>query len=60
VYADITLETVALNTPNNMAVFIADSPVKRAPKISSFKIGQASQFTIISRGLPLNTSTNVL
>jgi hypothetical protein len=26
VYADITLETVTLSTPNNVAVFITDAP----------------------------------
>jgi hypothetical protein len=35
VYADITLETVALNTPNNVADFITDAPAKRAPTIYS-------------------------
>jgi hypothetical protein len=33
VYADIALETVALDTPNNVAVFITDVPAKRAPTI---------------------------
>jgi hypothetical protein len=33
VYTDITLETVALVTPNNVAVFVADGPAKRAPTI---------------------------
>jgi hypothetical protein len=33
VYADITSETVPLNTPNNVAVFITDDPTKRAPII---------------------------
>jgi hypothetical protein len=32
-YADITLETVALDTPNNVAVFITDVAAKRAPTI---------------------------
>jgi hypothetical protein len=31
--ADITLETVALDTPNNVAVFVTDAPAKRAPTI---------------------------
>jgi hypothetical protein len=30
VYADITLESVALDTPNNVAVVITDAPAKRA------------------------------
>jgi hypothetical protein len=28
-----TLETVALDTPNNTAVFVTDAPAKRAPTI---------------------------
>jgi hypothetical protein len=31
VYADITLETVALDTPNNVAVFVAGAPAKCTP-----------------------------
>jgi hypothetical protein len=34
VCADITLETVALVTPNIVAVFVTDGPAKRAPTIS--------------------------
>jgi hypothetical protein len=33
VYANITLETVAVNTPNNMAVIVTNAPAKRAPVI---------------------------
>jgi hypothetical protein len=33
VYSDVTLETVAIDTPNNVAVFVADAPAKRAPTI---------------------------
>jgi hypothetical protein len=33
VYADITLETVALDTANNLALFVTDAPAKRAPTI---------------------------
>jgi hypothetical protein len=29
-YADITLETAALHTPNNVAVFVIDAPAKHA------------------------------
>jgi hypothetical protein len=32
-YADITLETVTLDTPNNVAVFVTDAPAKRAPTV---------------------------
>jgi hypothetical protein len=32
-YAAITLETVALDTPNNVAVFVTDASAKRAPTI---------------------------
>jgi hypothetical protein len=59
-YADITLETVALDTPNNVAIFITDAPAKRAPTMSSLKIGQISHFPILSHGLPLSTITNAL
>jgi hypothetical protein len=33
VYADITLETVTLDTPNNVAVYIRDAPAKCLPTI---------------------------
>jgi hypothetical protein len=33
VHADITLKTVTLDTPNNVAVFVTDAPAKRAPTI---------------------------
>jgi hypothetical protein len=33
VNADITLEIVALDTPNTVADFVTDAPVKRAPTI---------------------------
>jgi hypothetical protein len=32
-YANMTLETVAIDTRNNMAVFVTDAPVKRTPII---------------------------
>jgi hypothetical protein len=32
-YADITLETVDLDTPNNVAVFDTDAPAKCTPTI---------------------------
>jgi hypothetical protein len=35
VYANITLETVALDTPNNVAVFITAAPAKRALTVCS-------------------------
>jgi hypothetical protein len=35
--ADITLETVALDAHNNVAVFVTDAPAKRAPTISLSK-----------------------
>jgi hypothetical protein len=50
VYADITLDTVTLNTPNNVAVFVTDAPAKR---------GQVSYFPILSHGLSVNKITNV-
>jgi hypothetical protein len=33
VYADIALGTVALDTSNNVAVFVTDAPAKRKPRI---------------------------
>jgi hypothetical protein len=60
VYTNMTLETVALHTPNNLAVFVTDAPAKRMPVMSSFKIGQVSHFLILSHGLSLNTTTNAL
>jgi hypothetical protein len=33
VFADITLETVALGAPNNVANFARDAPAKRTPTI---------------------------
>jgi hypothetical protein len=36
VYADITLETVALDSPNSLAVFVTDAPAKCAPTICPF------------------------
>jgi hypothetical protein len=34
-YADITLETVALDTPNNVAVHVTDAPTRRVSTICS-------------------------
>jgi hypothetical protein len=34
VYADITLGTIAFDTPNIVAVFVTDAPAKHAPIIS--------------------------
>jgi hypothetical protein len=60
VYADITLQTVTLDTPNTVADCIADAPGKHAPTRSSFKNGQVSHFRILSHILSLNTITNAL
>jgi hypothetical protein len=49
VYADITLATVALNTPNNVAVFVTDAPAKSV---------QVSYFPILSHGVLVNKITN--
>jgi hypothetical protein len=53
--ADVTLETVALDTRNNVAVFITD-----AHDLTSFKIRQVSHFTIPLHELSLNTITDAL
>jgi hypothetical protein len=57
VYADIISETVALDTPNNVAVFVTDAPTKNINDLSSFNIGQVSSFPILSHGLSLSTIT---
>jgi hypothetical protein len=44
VNADTTLETVALDTPNNVAVCVTDAPVKRAPSICPLQIGKIFHF----------------
>jgi hypothetical protein len=54
-YAHITLGTVALETPNNLAVFVTDAPAKRAPTI-----GQVSHIPILLHGLSLNRITAAL
>jgi hypothetical protein len=59
VYADITSETVAFHIRNNVSVFVKDAPAKRAPTMSSFKIGQVF-FPDFSNGLSPNTITNAL
>jgi hypothetical protein len=41
-YPDITLETVALNTPNNVAVFITDARVKCALTICPLLVSDKS------------------
>jgi hypothetical protein len=38
VYAHLTLETVALNTLNNVAVFVTDATAKCAPVVYPFSI----------------------
>jgi hypothetical protein len=42
VYADITLETVALDTPNKLVDFITDAPAKRAPTIFTLSKSERS------------------
>jgi hypothetical protein len=54
-YADITIETVAVQTHNNVAAFVRDGPAKRAPMICRL---QVSKFSFLSHGLSLNTLTN--
>jgi hypothetical protein len=36
-YASITLETVTLGTPNNVAGFAIDAPAERSPTVSLFQ-----------------------
>jgi hypothetical protein len=51
VCADITTEIVALDTPNNVAVFVTDASTKRA---------STSPIPILSHGLSLDTIANSL
>jgi hypothetical protein len=51
-YANVTLETVDLDIPNNAAVFVTDAPAKRAPTLPFYDI--------FPHGLSLNTITNAL
>jgi hypothetical protein len=37
VYADITLQTVTLDTSNNVAVFVTGAPAKRSPTIRIYR-----------------------
>jgi hypothetical protein len=61
VYADITLETVALDTPNNVAVFITDAPAKHAATIYPLsKLNRSPIFWFFHMWLSLNTITNAL
>jgi hypothetical protein len=55
VYTDITFETVAVDTPNNVAVFVTDATAKRAPTLSFLKIGQMFHFPILPHELSLNS-----
>jgi hypothetical protein len=58
-YANITLETIALDTPN-MAVLVADAPAKHANNLSSFQNRTSLPFLILSHRLSLHTITNAL
>jgi hypothetical protein len=58
VYADITVETVALGTPNNVAAFVTNAPAKRTPTVCPPL--KSDKSPILSRRLSLNTITNAL
>jgi hypothetical protein len=45
-YVDISLQTVALDTPNDVAVFVTDAPAKRAPTICSLSKSDRSPIFI--------------
>jgi hypothetical protein len=59
-YADITSETVALDTPNDMAIFVRFTSEKHTNDLSSFKIKQLSHFPIFSHRLSLTIIINAL
>jgi hypothetical protein len=56
VYADITLKTAALDTPNNVMVFVIDAPAKRAPTVCPLLFFQSINLLLnyIIRLCPLN------
>jgi hypothetical protein len=61
VYANVTFEAVTLDTPNNVAVFVTDTPAKCAWTICPLpKTGWVSHFPILSQELSFNTITNAL
>jgi hypothetical protein len=60
VYADITLETVALDTTNVAAVLSQMLQLNAHRRSVLFQIRQVSHFPILSRGLSLSTNTNTL
>jgi hypothetical protein len=61
VYAGITLETVALDTPDIVTDFFGwCSSYTRTNDLFPFKIGQIYYFPVLSRGLLLSTITNAL
>jgi hypothetical protein len=49
-YANITLETVALDTPNNVVSFITDAPAKRVAMICHLSKSNKSHFPVLSYG----------
>jgi hypothetical protein len=57
VYADITLETVALDTSNHLAEFVTDGPAKREPTI--YPLSKLVKAPLL-HWLCLNTITNAL
>jgi hypothetical protein len=57
VYADITSETVALDTDNNVAVFVTDGSAECAPTVCPYS---KSDFPVLSHGLSLSAITNAL
>jgi hypothetical protein len=59
-YDSITLETVTLDTPNNVEVFVTDAPAKRAPTICLLSKSDKSHCPILSHRLPFSTVTNAL
>jgi hypothetical protein len=46
--ANITFQTVALNTPNNAAAFVTDAPAKHAPMICPLSKLDKSPVLILS------------
>ena len=55
-YVIITLETAALETPNEVSILVTDAPPKCAPTMSSLKIWEFSHFALLSYKLLMKQS----
>jgi hypothetical protein len=59
-YDDITLETVALDTPNNVAIFVKDIPAERTRTTKIVSLPYSYSFTRFSLNSIINALTGAL